>query len=132
MNGLPWLFLLAGYAPIALLVFAPLCAHLARRRNRDAETWLLLGGLFGPLATAWIGLLPSRPRWNAADRMELSRRRTPARRIPSMNARPGIRCLLCGALQLPGHRCRPEVVEDRVTRRWTVRVGGQRILGPPG
>ena len=131
MNGLPWLLLLAGYAPIALLVFAPFSAQLARRRNRDAETWFLLGGFFGPLAVAWIGLLPSRPRLNAADRMELSRRRTPVRRIPSVGARPGITCLLCGERQLPDHRCRPEVVEDRVTRRWTVRVGGQRILGPP-
>lgn len=131
MSAVLWLFLLAGYAPIALLVFAPFCAQLARRRNRDAETWLLLGGFFGPLAVAWIGLLPSRPRLNAADRMELSRRRTPANRIPNVGARPGITCLLCGELQSPRHRCRPEVVEDRVTRRWTVRVGGQRILGPP-
>jgi hypothetical protein len=28
-----------------------------------------------------------------------------------------------------GHLCRPEVVEDRIQRRWTVRVGGQRIIG---
>jgi hypothetical protein len=131
MNGAIWLALLVGYAPLALLVFAPICAALARRRNRDAETWLLLGGAFGPLAAAWIALLPARPRRNDAERAELTRRRTPAHRIPTAVARPAPTCQLCGQAQALGHLCRPEVVEDRVQGRWTVRVGGQRILGPP-
>jgi hypothetical protein len=131
MDGVTWIYLLAGYTPIALLVFAPICAALARRRNRDAETWLLLGGAFGPLAAAWVALLPARPRWNDAERAERGRRRTPAHRIPTGAARPALICQLCGQPQALGHLCRPEVVEDRVQGRWTVRVGGQRILGPP-
>lgn len=123
-----WAILLGSYTPIALFVFAPMCAVLARRRNRDAETWLLLGGAFGPLAVAWVAFLPHRPRWNDAERVEYSRRRTPATRIPIGRAVPATRCQLCGWPQADGHRCRPEVVEDRIQRRWTVRVGGQRIL----
>jgi hypothetical protein len=132
MDGPIWLVVLVGYAPLALLVFAPMCGALARRRHRDVETWLLLGGAFGPLALPWITLLPARPRRNDAERAERLRRRTPAHRIPTMAARPAITCQLCGALQAPGHLCRPEVVEDRILGRWTVRVGGQRILVPPG
>jgi hypothetical protein len=124
-----WLLLLGGYAPIALLVFAPMSATLARRRNRDAETWLLLGGALGPVALAWIALLPGRPRRDDAERSDRSRRRTPAHRIPHGSARLAALCQLCGEPQAEGHRCRPEVVEDRIQRRWTVRVGGQRILG---
>jgi hypothetical protein len=124
-----WLFVLGSYTPIALLVFAPISAWLAGRRNRDAETWFLLGGAFGPLGLAWIALLPPRPRWADAERSERSRRRTPAHRIPRGTARMAALCQLCGAAQTNGHNCRPEVVEDRIQRRWTVRVGGQRIIG---
>jgi hypothetical protein len=130
MDGAIWLYLLVGYAPIALLGFAPTCAVLASRRNRDAETWLLLGGAFGPLAVAWIALLPTRPRHNEAERAERNRRRTPGHRIPSGIARQAPTCQLCGQALLIGHACRPEVVEDRIKGRWTVRVGGQRIIGP--
>jgi hypothetical protein len=128
MDPPTWLILLGGYTPIALLLFAPMAAWLARRRNRDAETWLLLGGAFGPFAVAWIALLSARPRRNDAERMERLRQRTPAHRIPHGTARPAVLCQLCGEPQAEGHRCRPEAVEDRVQRRWTVRVGGQRIL----
>jgi membrane protein required for beta-lactamase induction len=124
-----WLILLGSYTPIALLVFAPISAQLARRRHRDADTWFLLGGAFGPVAMAWIALLPARPRWADAERSDRSRRRTPAHRIPRGTARLAAVCQLCGEPQADGHRCRPEVVEDRIQRRWTVRVGGQRILG---
>ena len=128
------LLLLLGlffYAPVALLVFAPASAALARRRNRDAETWLLLGGMGGPLALAWIAVLPARRRPNEASALAARRVRTPPERIPSGRALAAPRCLLCGALLSDGHRCRPEQVEDRIQRRWTVRIGGQRIIGPP-
>jgi hypothetical protein len=127
-----WLFALTMYAPLALLVFAPLSAVLARRRWRDAETWLLLGAVFGPFAVAWIAALPARPRRNDAEQAGLGRRRTPLQRIPTLSARRPLTCPLCGQLQLSGHFCRPEAVEDRISGRWTVRVGGQRIIGPPG
>jgi hypothetical protein len=126
-----WLALLFGYAPIALFVFAPACAILGRRRNRDAETWLLLGAVGGPVALLWLSRLPARPRSNAVDRLESSRRRTPASRIPTGTPIDSGRCLLCDAPLTPDHTCRPEAVEDRIQRRWTVRVGGQRIIGPP-
>jgi hypothetical protein len=129
VNVSVWLILLGSYTPIALLLFAPISAWLARRRNRDVETWFLLGGAFGPVSLAWIALLPSRPRWGDAERSERSRRRTPEHRIPRGTARMAALCQLCGELQTDGHRCRPEVVEDRIQRRWTVRIGGQRILG---
>jgi hypothetical protein len=119
------------YAPVALLVFAPACATLARRRNRDAETWLLLGAVGGPVALAWIAALPRRPRPNDADAMGARRRRTTAQRIPTGVPVASGRCLLCGAPLRAGHICQPEAVEDRIQRRWTVRVGGQRIIGPP-
>jgi len=121
--------LLLGYAPISLLTFAPACGVLARRRNRDSETWVLLGAALGPLALAWIALLPARPRTNSAEAMQASRRLTPARRVPRGVALAATRCALCGWRLSEGHLCRPEVVEDRIQRRWTVRVGGQRILG---
>jgi hypothetical protein len=123
------LFVFIGYAPIALLVFAPACGLLARRRHRDSETWLLLGGALGPLALAWIAALPARPRLNDAELREGTRHRTPASRIPATVARPLSSCQLCGMFLAPVHLCRPEVVEDRIQRRWTVRVGGQRIIG---
>jgi hypothetical protein len=129
-----WQLLVLGlffYAPIALLVFAPACAALARRRNRDAETWLLLGAVGGPLALAWIAASPSRPRPNDADAAQARRRRTPPERIPSGAAVSTGRCLLCGGPLTENHACQPEAVEDRIQRRWTVRVGGQRIIGPP-
>ncbi|HSM38214.1 MAG TPA: hypothetical protein VK838_02695 [Candidatus Limnocylindrales bacterium] len=129
MNPVVVLAALIGYAPVALFVFAPACATLARRRQRDAETWLLLGGALGPLALGWIALLPARPRSNDAQRLESSRRRTPPSRIPRMEPRPSSTCQLCGESLIPDHHCRPEVVEDRIQRRWTVRVGGQRIIG---
>jgi hypothetical protein len=119
------------YAPLALLVCAPACAALARRRNRDAETWLLLGAVGGPLALLWIAALPERPRPNQADALLARRRPTPAQRIPTGRAMAPGRCLLCDGLLGEGHRCSPEAVEDRIQRRWTVRVGGQRIIGPP-
>jgi len=122
-------FLFVGYTPIALLVFAPACGFLARRRRRDSETWLLLGGAFGPLALAWLAALPARPRLNDAALREGSRQRTPPQRIPAGVARRSSSCQLCGMHLMAGHRCRPEVVEDRIQRRWTVRVGGQRIIG---
>jgi hypothetical protein len=125
-----WLIALGSYTPIGLLVFAPMAAMLARRRNCDAETWLLLGGAFGPVALAWIALLSTRPRWSDAERSDRSRTRTPLHRIPRGPARLAMRCDLCGERQAEEHRCRPEVVEDRILGRWTVRVGGQRILGP--
>ncbi|HLE88517.1 MAG TPA: hypothetical protein VI733_00515 [Candidatus Limnocylindria bacterium] len=121
---------LFGYAPIALLVFAPACAVLARRRNRDTETWFLLGAVGGPLAALWISRLPARPRPHGADTLLARRRRTPASRIPEGPAVPSDTCLLCRAPLAPGHHCQPEAVEDRIQRRWTVRVGGQRIIGP--
>jgi hypothetical protein len=124
-----WLILLGGYTPIALLVFAPMSAMLARQRNRDTETWLLLGGAFGPVAVAWVALLPARPRRNDAERGERARHRTPMHRIPHGTARLAAVCPLCGEAQAEGHLCRPEVVEDRIQRRWTVRIGGQRVLG---
>ncbi|HEX6139173.1 MAG TPA: hypothetical protein VF013_01765 [Candidatus Limnocylindria bacterium] len=122
---------LVGYTPIALLFFAPACGLLARRRNRDAETWLLLGAVAGPIALAWIALLPARMRPNAAEALLARRQRTPPSRIPSA-AQPSRlgHCLLCGRALADGHACRPEEVEDRIQRRWTVRVGGQRIIGP--
>lgn len=128
----PWLFLLGlfFYAPVALLVFAPATAALARRRNRDAETWLLLGAVGGPLALAWIALLPARGRPNRAESLAARRRRTPPERIPSGPALASGRCLLCNRPLVEGHACKPEEVEDRIQRRWTVRVGGQRIIGP--
>jgi len=121
---------LFGYAPIALLAFAPACAMLARRRNRDAETWFLLGAAGGPFAVAWILLLPGRRRPNQADALLARRQRTPADRIPDGPAVASARCLLCHRPLAPGHRCRADEVEDRIQRRWTVRVGGQRIIGP--
>jgi hypothetical protein len=124
-----WLIVLGGYTPIALFVFAPMAATLARRRNRDVETWLLLGGAFGPLAVAWIALLAPRARHNDAERRALTRRRTPAHRVPTGAAARAVICPLCGEPQVAQHLCRAEVVEDRIQRRWTVRVGGQRILG---
>jgi hypothetical protein len=126
-----WLALLFGYPPIALFVFAPACAVLARRRNRDAETWLLLGAIGSPIALLWIALLGPRPRPNRGDDLESRRRRTPADRIPTGTPIASGRCLLCDAPLMPDHACRPEAVEDRIQRRWTVRVGGQRIIGPP-
>lgn len=134
VGPMDWRFLVAaltGYAPIALLFFAPACALLARRRNRDAETWLLLGAVAGPLALAWVALLTSRARPNAADALLARRQRTPPERIPSALEPASLgHCLLCGRRLAEGHACRPEEVEDRVQRRWTVRVGGQRIIGP--
>lgn len=118
------------YAPIALFVFAPAAAALARRRRRDSETWFLLGATAGPLALAWIAALPDRERPNSAELLEARRRRTPPDRIPSGSGRASARCLLCGRPATESHRCRPEEVEDRIQRRWTVRVGGQRIIGP--
>jgi hypothetical protein len=129
----PWVLLLAAivlYAPVALFVFAPACAALARRRNRDSETWFLLGGIAGPLALLWIAALGARPRPNQPELLAARRQRTPPERIPSGPAARSARCLLCGRPSPEGHRCRPEEVEDRVQRRWTVRVGGQRIIGP--
>jgi len=127
-----WQFLvLFGYAPVALLVFAPACARMARRRNRDAETWLLLGAVAGPIALARILLLPERTRHNEAGALLARRQRTPSRRIPHGPAVASARCLLCNRLLTPSHRCRPDEVEDRIQRRWTVRVGGQRIIWPP-
>jgi len=123
---------LFGYAPIALLVFAPACAMLARRRNRDTETWLLLGASGGPIALAWILFLPPRPRPNQAATLLARRQRTPAQRIPLTAPVAWGRCMLCQRpLRASFHSCVPEEVEDRVQRRWTVRVGGQRVLGPP-
>jgi len=122
---------LFGYAPLALLVFAPSCAMLARRRNRDTETWLLLGASGGPIALAWIWLSPPRPRPNQASTLLARRQRTPVQRIPVTSPVAWDRCLLCTRPLGATHRCTPEEVEDRVQRRWTVRVGGQRILGPP-
>jgi hypothetical protein len=118
------------YAPVAAFVFAPACAALARRRNRDSETWFLLGATGGPLALLWIAALPSRARPNRAELLAARRRRTPAERIPTGTAVASARCLLCGQPAAEGHACRPEQVEDRIQRRWTVRVGGQRIIGP--
>lgn len=118
------------YTPLAVLIFAPASAALARRRNRDAETWLLLGAVGGPLALAWIATLPARPRSNDADALAARRRRTPQHRIPSGEAIASARCLQCNQRLLDGHFCRPEQVEDRIQRRWTVRVGGLRIIGP--
>jgi len=125
------LSLLGVYTPFGLLLFAPACARMARRRNRDAETWLLLGGIGGPIALAWIAMLPARPRPNSAELLEARRRRTPASRIPTGPAVADGRCLLCKQPLRPDHHCQPEAVEDRIQRRWTVRVGGQRIIGPP-
>jgi len=128
-----WQFLvlvLFGYAPIALLIFAPACAGLALRRNRDAETWLLLGAVGGPIALAWILLLHGRARPNEAGALLARRQRVPARHIPRGPAMASARCLLCDRLLTPAHRCRPEEVEDRIQRRWTVRIGGQRVIGP--
>jgi hypothetical protein len=122
--------LLFFYTPIALFVFAPACAAAARRRNRDSETWFLIGGLGGPLALLWIAALPRRERPNRAEVLEARRRRTPPERIPTGRALESPRCLLCGQPNSEGHVCRPEQVEDRIQRRWTVRVGGQRIIGP--
>jgi len=122
--------LLFGYAPVGLLVLAPACATLARRRNRDAETWLLLGAVGGPIALVWILLLGARARPNEAGLLLARRQRTPAWRIPSGPAVDSGRCLLCHRRLEPGHHCQPEAVEDRIQRRWTVRVGGQRIIGP--
>jgi hypothetical protein len=145
MNGIDWpmpirhrcpvdpmlvLVAVAFYTPVALFVFAPACAALARRRNRDSETWFLLGGLAGPVALLWIVALGARPRPNQAELLATRRQRTPPERIPSGRAVTHARCLLCGQPNADGHRCRPEEVEDRVQRRWTVRVGGQRIIGP--
>jgi hypothetical protein len=127
---MPWWLLLFGYTPIALFAFAPACAVLARRRNRDAETWLLLGAMGGPIALMWITLLGARPRPNQVDSLEARRRRTPPARIPTGKPVSSARCLLCDAPLMPDHACRPEAVEDRIQRRWTVRVGGQRIIGP--
>lgn len=118
------------YAPIAALVFAPACAALARRRNRDSETWFLIGATAGPLGLLWIAALPGRKRPNSAELLVARRRRTPPDRIPSVTGRESARCLLCGRPGGADHRCRPEEVEDRIQRRWTVRVGGQRIIGP--
>ncbi len=113
-----WQWLVLGlflYTPLALLVFAPACAALARARNRDAETWLLLGAVGGPVALAWIAASARRPRPNDADSLQVSTGK----------------CLLCGSPLRDGHACQPEAVEDRIQRRWTVRIGGQRIIGPP-
>jgi hypothetical protein len=118
------------YVPLAWLVCAPACGVLARRRNRDAETWLLLGMVGGPLAVAWILLLPARSRPNEASALLARRHRTPAGRIPHGLAVASGRCLLCRRQLTPGHHCRPDEVEDLIQRRWTVRVGGQRIIGP--
>ena len=118
------------YAPLAAFAFAPACAALARRRNRDSETWFLLGATAGPLALLWLSCLESRPRPNQAELLAARRRRTPPERIPTGEARASGRCLLCGRTNVDRHRCSPEEVEDRVQRRWTVRVGGQRIIGP--
>ena len=129
----PGIILLAAlvlYGGLATLVFAPACAALARRRNRDSETWFLLGATGGPIALLWIAALGSRARPNSAELLATRRRRTPPARIPSGTARESTRCLLCGKPAGEGHRCRPEEVEDRIQRRWTVRVGGQRIIGP--
>jgi hypothetical protein len=54
---------------------------------------------------------------------------TPAGRIPTGPGRRATTCAMCGWPLRDQHNCRPEVVEDRIQRRWTVRVGGQRILG---
>jgi hypothetical protein len=121
---------LVFYAPLAAFVFAPACAALARRRNRDSETWFLLGATAGPLALLWLSFLGARPRPNQAEILAARRRRTPPDRIPSGEAHASARCLLCDRPAGDGHRCRPEEVEDRIQRRWTVRVGGQRIIGP--
>lgn len=129
----PGVILLAAlvlYGGLATLVFAPACAALARRRNRDSETWFLLGATAGPLALLWIAALGARPRPNQAELLDARRRRTPPERIPTGRAAESPQCLLCGQPNVDDHRCRPEEVEDRVQRRWTVRVGGQRIIGP--
>jgi hypothetical protein len=112
-------------------VFAPACAALARARNRDAETWLLLGAVGGPVALAWIAASARRPRPNDADSLQVRRRRTPPERIPKGPPVSSGKCLLCGSPLRDGHACQPEAVEDRIQRRWTVRIGGQRIIGPP-
>ncbi|MDH4335288.1 MAG: hypothetical protein OEW24_08560 [Chloroflexota bacterium] len=128
-----WQFLvlaLFGFAPFGLLVFGPACAVLARRRNRDVETWFLLGAVGGPIALAWVMLLPGLSRSHQSEALNARRHRTPAERIPGGVAIPGKRCLLCHRPLAAGHACRPEEVEDRIQRRWTVRVGGQRIIGP--
>ena len=117
------------WSPIGLLVFSPLCAFLARRKHRDSETWFLLGFAAGPIALSWILTLPPRPRSNDATQLTVRRQRTPAARIPTAAAVPWRRCLLCGQPLLELHHCSPELVEDRIQGRWTVRVGGQRILG---
>ncbi len=114
----------------AVLVFGPACGRLARKRNRDSETWFLLGAFLGPIALAWIWMLPPRPRHNDAELSASRRRRTPLARIPRGRPLVAARCYLCGELALGEHRCRPELVEDRIQGRWTVRVGGQRIIGP--
>jgi len=129
----PGIILLAAlvlYGALAALVFAPACAALARRRNRDSETWFLLGATGGPIALMWIAALGTRLRPNSAELLAARRRRTPTERIPSGTARESARCLLCDRPAGDRHRCRPEEVEDRIQRRWTVRVGGQRIIGP--
>ena len=129
-----WPLLLLGlffYAPVALLAFAPACAALARRRHRDAETWLLLGAVGGPVALAWIAAQPARPRPNRPEELSARRRRTPVGRIPTGQPISTGRCLLCGSPLSEGHVCQPDAVEDRIQRRWTVRIGGQRIIGPP-
>jgi hypothetical protein len=118
------------YAPVAVLAFAPACGALARARNRDVEAWFLLGALGGPVALAWIAASPARPRPNDADLLQARRRRTPLERIPTGAAIAPRRCLLCNVRLADGHACQPEAVEDRIQRRWTVRVGGQRIIGP--
>jgi hypothetical protein len=128
--GIVLLAALVLYGGLATLVFAPACAALARGRNRDSETWFLLGATAGPVALLWIAALGARPRPNQAELLASRRRRTPPERIPTGEPQASGRCQLCGAPLVDGHRCRPEEVEDRVQRRWTVRVGGQRIIGP--
>lgn len=124
--GAIWLLI---WSPIGLLFFSPLCGFLARGKHRDSETWFLLGFAAGPVALAWILAVGARPRPNDATQLTTRRRRTPAARIPTAPPVPWRRCLLCGQALLELHHCSPEVVEDRIQGRWTVRVGGQRILG---
>jgi hypothetical protein len=124
--GAIWLFI---SSPFGLLLFSPLCALFARRKHRDSETWFLLGFVAGPIALAWILAVRALPRQNDAAVLTARRRRTPAARIPTVPPVPWRHCLLCGQPLPEVHHCSPELVEDRIQGRWTVRVGGQRILG---
>lgn len=45
-------------AVASAVVFAPLCAWLASRRERSLGTWLVLGAIAGPVAAAVLALAP--------------------------------------------------------------------------